>query len=77
MSMKNVIKRAGIIFILGPIFIFSIVISPIIWGSTIIWAPFYYIFTGKDPLNILFNDNPFRFIFSFANWYMKNFGPKE
>jgi len=77
MSIKNVIKRTGVIFILGPVFILALPLSLILWVSTIIWGPFYYIFTGRDPMALIFDDNPFNWIFSFADWYMEKFGPDD
>lgn len=79
MSIKNAIKRTGVVFILGPVFVFSFPLAILIWGSTIVWGPFYYIFTGKDPMALIFDDDegPFNFIFRFADWYMKNFGPDD
>lgn len=73
MNTKNVIRRIGVVFIYGPIFICLTIINIIIWLSTIIWGPFYYIITGKDPMNSEIN------IFSecFTNWYFNKFGPKE
>ena len=72
--MKNVIKRAGVIFILGPAFIFCIILNIIIWGLAIIWGPIYYIITGNDPM--IADINPFNWTNEFVNWYMKKFGPE-
>ena len=73
MNMKNVIKRAGVIFILGPAFIFCIILNLIMWSLVIIWGPIYYIVTGNDPLEI---DTLFNWSYNFADWYIKKFGPK-
>lgn len=70
--MKNVIKRIGVVFIYGPIFLCLICFNMVIWLSSLVWGPFYYIITGRDPLSIEF-DLPL----CFTNWYYKKFGPNE
>ena len=45
------IKRAGLVFIIFPIFILCMILNVIFWMSGIIWCPIYYIITGKDPIN--------------------------
>ena len=73
MNTKNVIRRIGIVFIFGPIFIVLSIINVLIWVSSIIWGPIYYIITGNDPLTIIFSDP---IAFKLADWYIKKFGPK-
>lgn len=73
MNMKNVIKRCGVVFIFFPLFICCLFINIIIWISTIIWGPFYYIITGNDPLNLKFEFYGERF----NDWYFNKFGPDE
>ena len=73
MNMKNVIKRCGVVFILGPIIIISLLFNLVLIISMMFWGPFYYIITGNDPLNI---DSLF-FLDDIRNWYLKNFGPDE
>jgi len=45
------IKRAGLVFIIFPIFILCMILNVIFWMLGIIWCPIYYIITGKDPIN--------------------------
>lgn len=45
------IKRAGLVFIIFPIFILCMILNVIFWMLGIIWCPIYYIITGKDPVN--------------------------
>lgn len=73
MNTRNVIRRIGVVFIFGPIFICLVIINMIVWLSIIIWGPFYYIITGKDPMST----EPDIFFEHFANWYFNNFGPNE
>lgn len=74
MSMKNVIKRCGIVFILGPVFMFCLLINLILWFTCIIWGPIYYIITGNDPINF---DTFLDFANYFKDWYLEKFGPDE
>lgn len=72
--MKNVIKRCGIVFILGPIFIIFLTLNILIFFTIIVWGPIYYIITGNDPFSIE------SFLFAFDrlfNWYLEKFGPDE
>ena len=74
MNIKNVIKRAGVIFILGPIFILSLLLNVLMILTIIVWGPIYYIICGEDPTSI---ENPIIDICEkFCDWYLKNFGPK-
>ena len=50
MNTKNVIKRTGVIFILGPIWITFMLLQMVIVVLTPAWGIFYYIFTGNDPI---------------------------
>lgn len=45
------IKKAGLVFIIFPIFILCMILNVIFWMLGIIWCPIYYIITGKDPIN--------------------------
>lgn len=72
MSTKNVIRRIGVVFIFGPIFICLGIINIIVWLSTIIWGPFYYIITGEDPISVEINISE-----CFTIWYFNKFGPKK
>ena len=45
------IKRAGLVFIIFPIFILCMILNVVFWMLGIIWCPIYYIITGKDPIN--------------------------
>lgn len=45
------IKRAGLVFIIFPIFILCMILNVIFWMLGIIWCPIYYIITGKDLIN--------------------------
>lgn len=45
------IKRAGLVFIIFPIYTLCMILNIIFWMLGIIWCPVYYIITGKDPLN--------------------------
>lgn len=45
------IKRAGLVFIIFPIFVLCMILNVIFWMLGIIWCPIYYIITGKDPIN--------------------------
>ena len=75
MNTKNVIKRTGVIFILGPIWITFMLLQMVIVVLTPAWGIFYYIFTGNDPIEedifIFFDISD-----KFTNWYMNKFGPK-
>lgn len=72
MNMKNVIKRCGVVFILGPIIIISLVLNTAIIISMMFWGPVYYIITGNDPFDI----EPLFFLDGVRDWYLKNFGPE-
>ena len=77
MNMKNVIKRIGVIFILGPVLLISFIAHLIMWISVPIWGSIYYIITGKDPVS---ESNETLFLdmgTSFADWYLKRFAPDE
>ena len=71
MNMKNVIKRCGVIFILGPMFIILFTLDMLMFFTIIVWGPIYYIITGNNPLTIKFFDERFK------NWYLEKFGPEE
>ena len=72
--MKNVIKRCGVIFILGPIFVIFFVLNILMFFTTIVWGPIYYIITGNDPLT---TEYLFTFAERFSDWYLEKFGPDE
>ena len=71
MSMKNVIKRCGVIFILGPIFVIFFILDMLMFFTIIVWGPIYYIITGNNPLTTEF------FSERFKSWYLEKFGPDE
>ena len=73
--MKNVIKRCGVVFILGPVFVILFALNMLMFFTTIVWGPIYYIITGNDPLTT--EEILFTFAERFKNWYSKNFGPDE
>jgi len=66
----KMIKRAGLVFIIFPIFILCIILNVIFWMLGIIWGPIYYIITGKDPINeeLAFFYNLGEYIWE---WYIK------
>jgi hypothetical protein len=53
MNTKNIIKRIGVVFIFGPIFVILCLIIVVVWFSVFLWGPIYYIITGKDPMTII------------------------
>lgn len=69
------IKRAGLVFIIFPIFILCMILNVIFWMLGIIWCPIYYIITGKDPLN-----EEMAFFYNLGDniwdWYIKLTGIK-
>lgn len=73
MNMKNVIKRCGVVFILGPIIIISLVLNTVIIALIIFWGPIYYIITGNNPLDV----EPLFFLNGIRDWYLEKFGPDE
>lgn len=71
--MRNVIKRCGVIFIVGPVFIIGLLLNLFMWSTCIIWGPIYYIITGRDPIDDVFNRFPVEYSFKFTDWYFKKF----
>lgn len=69
------IKRAGLVFIIFPIFILCMILNVIFWMLGIIWCPIYYIITGKDPIN-----EEMAFFYNLGDniwdWYIKLTGIK-
>lgn len=71
------IKRAGLVFIVYPIWILLLLFHIILAVTCIIWGPIYYIITGKDPIE---EDLVDRFLCigeDFYNWYIDKFDPNE
>ena len=71
----KMIKRAGLVFIIFPIFILCMILNVIFWMLGIIWCPIYYIITGKDPIN-----EEMAFFYNLGDniwdWYIKLTGIK-
>ena len=69
------IKRAGLVFIIFPIFILCMILNVVFWMLGIIWCPIYYIITGKDPIN-----EEMAFFYNLGDniwdWYIKLTGIK-
>ena len=75
MNIKNVIKRCGVVFIVGPVFILGFSLNVLMWLTVIVWGPIYYIITGNDPGII--EESPLDTSWKFSDWYFKHFGPNE
>jgi len=75
MSMKNVIKRFGVVFIVGPIWIICLLLNLIMWGTALIWGVIYYIITGNCPFDI--EITPINIAKNFTDWYIKRFNLDE
>lgn len=71
------IKRAGLVFIVYPIWILLFLFHLIFAMTGIIWGPIYYIITGKDPMD---EDSIYCFLDigeEFYDWYIDKFNPNE
>ena len=71
------IKRAGVIFILYPVWILCIILHVVFIVTSVIWGPIYYIITGLDPMEDNITFFFIMFAESFHDWYMNKFGPNE